>query len=362
MRVDYTLRDDHASGEVSWPDPLPFGQMRGGHMFVADYADGQWKNCRIVPYGPFCLAPGANVLHYGQAIFEGAKAFRHPSGELYAFRPEKNAARFNQSAETMCMPSIPVELQVEAMLRILDVDRKYYPSNPDSSMYIRPFMFGTEDSLGVKPSSTQIYCVFLSPSGPYYPGGLSKAIRLLVTTRFHRAAPGGTGTAKCAGNYGASLQAARQAYAHECQQVLYLDASNRFIDEAGTMNHFHITRDHELVIPDFVDTVLRSITSESIIELAPRVGLKPVLKRVPIEEFVEGVKSGHIVEAGGLGTAAVVSSVGSYVFDDGTELTVGDGKVGPLARKLYDFYTDMQYGRAPAPEGWLTKVPRYDKQ
>jgi branched-chain amino acid aminotransferase len=340
--------------------PLSFGQLRTDHMFLMDYVDGAWRDPRIVPYGPFSIDPGAVVLHYSQEIFEGAKAFRHADGEIQAFRIDKNGERLNRSAPGVCMPTIPVEDQVQAILALLDVDRLWFPEQEGASLYVRPFMIGTQDSLGVKPSSRYLFCVFLSPSGPYYPAGFTKPVKLLVTKRFHRAAPGGTGALKTGGNYAASLMAGEVAHSLGASQVLYLDTTDTFIEEAGAMNHFHVTRDGRLVIPTFTDTILRSITSESVLALGKAaLGVEVVQERVRLADFLEGVRSGAITEAGGFGTAAVVSPVGAYVFDDRSEIQVGDGGVGPVTRRVYEAITGIQYGQRPAPAGWLFKAPRY---
>lgn len=340
--------------------PLSFGQLRTDHMFLMDWVDGAWRDPRIVPYGPFAIDPGAVVLHYGQEIFEGAKAFRHADGEIYAYRIDQNAERLNRSAPGVCMPTIPVADQVEAVLALLDVERLWFPEQEGASLYVRPFMIGTQDSLGVKPSNRYLFCVFLSPSGPYYPAGFTKPVKLLVTRRFHRAAPGGTGALKTGGNYAASLRAGEVAHELGASQVLYLDTTDTFIEEAGAMNHYHVTRDGRLVIPSFTDSILRSITSESVIALGKAaLGVEVVQERVRLADFLEGVRSGAITEAGGLGTAAVVSPVGAYVFDDGTELPVSGGQIGPVTRKVFEVVTGMQYGQRPAPAGWLLKAPRH---
>ena len=362
MDIRYQLKPRSARRQKPFrPDaPLPFGQLRTDHMFLMDYVDGQWVDPRIVPYGPLSLAPGAVVLHYAQEIFEGAKAFRHPDGEIYGFRIDKNAERVNASAPGVCMPTLPVADQVQAILALLDVDRLWFPEQEGASIYIRPFMIGTQDSLGVKPSSRYLYCVILSPSGPYYPAGFTKPVKLLVTKRFHRAAPGGTGCYKTGGNYAASLRAGEAAHALGASQVLYLDTTDTFIEEAGAMNHFHVTRGGKLVIPTFTETILRSITSLSVLELGAQgaLGVEAVQERVRLDQFLDGVRSGEIQEAGGLGTAAVVSPVGAYVFDDGQSLQVGDGGIGPVTRRVFQAITDIQLGRGPAPEGWMFKAPR----
>ena len=364
MNIRYELLDKSLQRQLPQTDkPLTFGQLRTNHMFVMNYKDGAWVDPRIVPYGEIPLMPGAMCLHYGQTIFEGAKAFIHDDGGLYLFRYDKNCERLNHSARNLCMPEVPVADQMEATLRLLDIERAWCPTMPESSMYVRPFMFASQDSLGVKPASEYIYCVMLSPAGPYYAGGFSKAIRLLITSRYHRAVSGGTGTAKCGGNYAASLQA--QDYAHQrgCAQVLYLDASNQTLEEVGTMNHYHVEKDGTFVIPTFNDSVLKSITSQSVLELATMddlpINIKARQETIRLDKFTAGIKNGDIIEAGGFGTAAVISPVGSYLLEDGTELTVGDGDIGPHSRALYDYYSNMQTGRKPAPKGWTIKVEQY---
>lgn len=364
MEIRLQLLDKSKQGALPKTDkPLPFGVLRTNHMFLMDYSDGAWHDPRIVPYGPVSLMPGAMCLHYGQTIFEGAKAFIHDNGELYLWRYDKNCRRLNHSARNLCMAEIPEEVQMEATLRLLDIERAWCPQMPESSLYVRPFMFASHDELGVKPSVKYTYCVMLSPAGPYYPGGFSHPVRLLITPKFHRAVTGGTGTAKCGGNYAASLQAQEHAHAMGCGQVLYLDATNKTIEEVGTMNHYHVMDDGTFIIPTFNDSVLRSITSESVLELAGMTDLPIKIKArqetIYVDKFIQDIKDGRIIEAGGFGTAAVISPVGSYMLEDGTVLTVRDGKVGSHSQELYDYYSNMQIGRKPAPAGWLREVPHY---
>ena len=339
--------------------PLGFGVLRTNHMFLMNYSGGAWREPRIVPYGPVPLMPGAMCLHYGQTLFEGAKAFRHADGEIYLFRFDKNAERLNHSAEILCMPSIPPALQEEAALSLIDVERDWCPSIQESSLYIRPFMFATQDALGVKPSDEYIFCIILSPSGPYYPGGFSNAGTLLISKNFHRAAPGGTGSSKAGGNYAASLRAGEYAHTRGAQQVLYLDVTNTHVEEAGAMNHYHVLKDGTFIIPEFTDSILRSITSLSVLELAAAGKLRARQEHISLDSLLAGIRSGDVTEAGGFGTAAVVSPVGRYILEDGSEFVVGDGGVGPHSRALYTLYSGMQTGAAPAPQGWLRKVERY---
>lgn len=360
MQINYQLLP--ASQRKSLPangEHLDFGRLRTNHMFLMDYSDGVWHDPRIVPYGPITLSPGAMCLHYGQEVFEGIKAFRHADGEIYIFRPDRNAARLNNSADILCMPRIPEADQLEALTRLIDVEREWCPSMPESSLYIRPFIFATEDALGVRPATRYTYCIMLSPSGAYYSGGFSRAIRLLVTQKFHRAVSGGTGAAKAAGNYAASLRASEYAHSFNASQVLYLNADNSHIEEVGSMNHYHVLKDGTFIIPEFSDTILTSVTSLSVLELANLGRIKARQEVVMTGQFLDDVRSGRIIEAGGLGTAAVISPVGEYAFEDGSLITVGDGGVGAHSRALYEMYSAIQTGGQPAPEGWLHKVERY---
>lgn len=359
MKITYELVDKAKRGSLPKDENLPFGALRTDHMFVARYANGKWESAGIVPYGPFEVMPGAVVLHYGQCIFEGAKGYRHPDGEINLFRIDENIKRLNHSAGILCMPDVPEDLHMEGLMRLIDVERDWCPSAPESSLYIRPFMFGTQDTLGVKSSNSYIFCIVLSPSGPYYPGGFSKPVKLLITKKFHRAVSGGTGTSKCGGNYAASLRAAEYAHEHGAGQVLYLDANNEFIEEVGTMNHYHVLKDGTFVIPEFNDSILRSVTSLSVLELAKAGKIKAKTEHIRVDDFLAKVKSGEIIEAGGFGTAAVISPVGSYLMEDGEEIIVGDGGIGKHSRALYEMYSSMQTGKTPAPEGWMFKVPHF---
>lgn len=361
MQIRYELKPkaERRSTPFKPQGALPFGKYRTDHMFLMEYQDGAWVNPRIVPYGPLSIYPGATSLHYGQEIFEGAKAFLHADGEIYAFRIDRNAARMNHSASGLCMPSIPVADQLEAILALLDVDRLWFPQQEGASLYVRPFMIGTQDTLGIKPANQMLFAVILSPSGPYYPAGFTTPVALLISKRYHRAAPGGTGSMKTGGNYAASLRAGEVAHQLGASQVLYLDTADRYIEEAGAMNHYHITRSGKMLIPTFTDSILRSITSESIIELGKKtLGVEVVQERIELESFLAGLRDGSICEAGGLGTAAVVSPVGKYLFEDGSEIKVGDGGIGEHTRRIYQTLVGIQLGERPAPAGWLFKAPR----
>ncbi|MBL7160080.1 MAG: branched-chain amino acid aminotransferase [Candidatus Aenigmarchaeota archaeon] len=357
MKIKYSLKEDRRREPFVPEGKLPFGKERSEHMFLMNYNGEEWEKPRIIPYGNFEIPPGSVCLHYGQEIFEGAKAFKHEDEEIYMFRIDKNAKRLNYSARRLCMPEIPVEEQMEAITALVDVDRLWFPEQRNSSLYIRPFMIGTSDSLGVKPSKEYLYSVILSPSGPYYSEGFN-TISLLLTDEFHRVGPKGTGTAKAGGNYAASLLAGRTAEEHGCKQVLYTDVFGETIEEAGAMNFYYV-EDKKIVIPKFTDTILRSITTRSMLELSEKLSADVVQETVYVKDFIEKVKEGRITEAGGLGTAAVVSPVGRCVVKlngNGEELIIGGGEVGPVSEEMYRLLTDIQRGRREAPEGWLFKA------
>ncbi|MGB0986862.1 MAG: branched-chain amino acid aminotransferase [Pseudoalteromonas spongiae] len=362
MNIDYQLLSPELrrTAPLEQCDNLGFGQQRTDHIFLMDYKDGQWIAPRIVPYQALQLAPGAMALHYGQSVFEGAKAFLHQDNEIYTFRLDKNCQRLNVSASILSMPSVPEDMQMSAIHALLDVERLWMPRANGASMYIRPFLFATEDNLSVRASNSYTYAVMLSPSGSYYPKGMTTSLKLLISNTYHRAVSGGTGAAKAAGNYAASLRAQKQAASFSADQVLYLDASNTYLEEVGAMNHFHITKSGHLVIPEFTDTILKSITSQSILALAARLsdelGLKPIQQKIALTDFLDDIKSGEIIEAGGFGTAAVTASVGHYILENGEHYTVGNGEIGELTLALHQFYSDMQQGRINAPSGWLQKV------
>ena len=364
MKIQYNLKPMHKRrfDSVNLTKTLGFGKLRTDHIFLMDYVNGHWSNSRIVPYQSLELAPGAMALHYGQSVFEGAKAFLHYDGEIYTFRIDKNCERLNQSAKILSMPQVPIEMQQAGINALLDVERNWMPKQENASMYIRPFMFATDDDLSVRASDSYTYAVMLSPSGSYYPNGMNKSIKLLISKTYHRAVTGGTGAAKAAGNYAASLRAQKQAIEYGADQVLYLDANNQYIEEVGAMNHFHITHCGKLVIPEFTDTILQSITSQSILALSPQLeslfGITAVQEKIPCEQFIADIRVGKIVEAGGFGTAALATSVGSYVLESKHTVQVADGNIGPLTAKLYDFYTAMQNGKIAAPDNWFVKVER----
>lgn len=345
------------------PKKLDFGKIHTPHMFLMNYnLEEGWHNSRIVPYREGINLPlGAKILNYGQGIFEGEKVHQHPDGELYLFRPELNIARLNHSARRIRIPEVPPEIQLEARVALVDVDRLWFPQQDDASLYARPVVFGISDALGLEPSEEYIFGIFLSPSGSYFDDG---PIKIMVTDKFHRAAPGGTGSAKFLGNYPGTFLPTEIAKRMGAAQVLYLDVTNKWIDEYGAMFHFQVS-DDLIEIPQFTDTNLHSTTAQTFVDLRDRFDFTITQKTISLEEFLEGLRSGRITEAGGLGTAAVVSSVGEYLLDLGeTEyhyletITVGNGSAGPVATNMRAYLRGMQRGIIEAPQGWLHHVSR----
>ncbi len=337
------------------PNELGFCKLFTDRMFVMHYSevDG-WHNPAIKKLAPFQLEPSTIVLHYAQEIFEGLKAFRTKKGEINLFRPEMNAKRFNRSAARMCMPAIPEFDFLESIETLVRLEERWIPSTTGASLYIRPFMFAADTTLGVRASSTYTYCVILSPVGPYYAEGFNP-ISLYVSDEYTRAARGGTGEAKTGGNYAASLLAGRVAREKGCAQVLWLDgAEHRFVEEVGAMNIFFVFEDR-LVTPALNGSILPGITRDSVLMLAREQGLKVEERPLPIDEVIGGITTGSVTEIFGAGTAASISPVGSLRYRD-QDYVVGNRKVGPISKKMYDLLRGIQYGEIEDRHNWIRKV------
>jgi len=336
------------------PADLKFGTVFSEHMVCARFdVDSDWSQADLSAYQKLSLDPAASVLHYGQAIFEGLKAFRHPDGSVHLFRPDRNATRLNASARRLSMPEVPVEVQLEAMRLLADRDRDWVPPAP-GTLYIRPAMIATEEALGVQSSRRYLYFVITGPSGPYFRTGRS-TIRIMVARDWVRAAPGGTGAAKTGGNYAASLLATAVAREKGCQQVMWLDAvERRHVEEVGAMNLMFVL-DGVVTTAPTSGTILAGITRESIGVLCRELRLPFVERYIHIEEVLNGLESGDCTEIFGCGTAAVVSAVGELL--DGDKLyRVSDGNEGPVARLLRETLTGIQFGNVPDTHGWLRPV------
>lgn len=338
---------------------LGFGQVFTEHMVTARYdVERGWHDLAVEPYAPISLDPATSVLHYGQAIFEGLKVYAQPDGSLATFRADANAARFARSAARLAMPALPAEVFLGAVRQLVDVDRDWVPTRGEESLYLRPFMIATDPFLGVRPSSTYLFLLIASPVGAYFPRGV-QPVSVWLSTEYVRAAPGGTGEAKCAGNYAASLVAQAQAAEQGCDQVVWLDAlERRWVEEMGGMNLYFVERDGEetrLVTPELTGTLLAGVTRDTILALGSDLGLKTEERRISTEEWEEGARSGRIAETFACGTAAVVTPVGQ-VKHAGGEFAVADGGSGPVTLRLREALLDLQHGRVPDPHGWRTTV------
>lgn len=331
---------------------LGFGQVFSDHMAVVQWSEGKgWHSPEIKARGPFAIDPAASVLHYAQEIFEGMKAYRAADGRAVLFRPEQNARRFNLSAKRMAMPEVPEELFLEAVEQLVRIDAAWLPEG-DASLYLRPFMFATEAFLGVRPAKSYIFCVIASPVGPYFKGG-AKPVSIWVSEHYTRAAPGGTGAAKCGGNYAASLLAQSEAYANGCDQVVFLDARGEHqIEELGGMNVFFVMNDGTLVTPPLNGNILPGITRSSVIELAEESGHKVQERFYTFEEWKADVESGKVIEVFACGTAAVIAAIGKVKFTGG-EFAINGGETGALTEELRNKLVGIQRGKTNDARGWV---------
>jgi len=353
-----TVRRTNAPRPKPDMSQLGFGQYFTDHMFLLDYDRARgWHDPRVVPYGPLSLDPASMVLHYGQEVFEGLKAYRADDGRVLLFRPLENIRRLNRSDERLCIASIaPIDEQLflEGLKTLIRLDIDWIPNLPDTSLYIRPFVIATDPYLGVRASNTYQFVIILSPVGAYYPEGLDP-VRILIETEDVRAVKGGTGQAKCGGNYAATIRAQDRAKVKGYTQVLWLDGVHRrYIEEVGTMNVFLVI-DGTVVTPPLEGSILPGITRDSVIRLLKSWGI-PVEERViAIDELTAAAQNGRLDEAFGSGTAAVISPIGEFNVDD-TLIPVNNGQIGPLAQRLYDELTGIQWGRIPDPFGWVMEV------
>ncbi len=334
---------------------LGFGKHFTDHMFVMDYVAGEgWQNARIVPFGYISVHPASTVLHYGSEIFEGLKAYRTESGAIQLFRPMENVRRMNNSANRMCLPAIPEEDMLEAIKALVEVERDFVPHSFGTSLYIRPFMFGNDESLGVHTVKRATFMIIASPSGSYYAEGINP-VKIMIESEDVRAVKGGTGEAKCGGNYAASNRAGEKAAQKGYSQVLWLDGVHRkYIEEVGAMNvMFKI--DGEIVTPALSGSILPGITRKSCLEVLRDKGYKVSERLLSVDELVDALKNGKLEEAWGTGTAAVVSPIGKLMYD-GVEYEVGGGRIGEVTQMLYDTLTGIQWGKLEDTRGWTVKV------
>jgi branched-chain amino acid aminotransferase len=333
-----------------------FGKHFTDHMVSIDWTlDGGWHNAQVTPYGPLQLDPAASVLHYGQEVFEGLKAYRHADGSIWTFRPEANARRLQRSARRLALPELSVVDFIESLRQLISVDGGWVPSAAETSLNMRPFMIANETFLGVRAAHKVGYYLIASPAGAYFAQGVAP-VKIWLTTEYSRAGRGGTGSAKCGGNYASSLLAQVEAYENGCAQVLFLDSeTGTNVEELGGMNVFFVKRDGTVVTPALTGTILEGITRESVITLASDRGHRVEERAVSIEEWMTGVASGDIVEVFACGTAAVITPISQLL---GPNLVIGnaDAPAGELTMSLRQELTDIQYGRAADRHGWMTRL------
>jgi branched-chain amino acid aminotransferase len=328
-------------------DNLPFGRTFSDHMFVADYEHGEWKNFEIVPYGEITLSPAASALHYGQSIFEGIKAYRLQDGSLSIFRPQKNFERFNISAERMAMPTVPEELFMGAMAQLVELDKDWIPAKEGSSLYIRPFMIAVDPILGVHASDTYKFIIITGPAGAYY----SKPLRVKIETKYSRAAEGGVGYAKTAGNYARSLYPTKLAQQEGYDQLIWTDAKDHaYIEESGTMNVMFMIND-TLITPSTRDTILDGVTRHSILDLARSWGMNVEERRVTVNEVIEAAKNGTLHDAFGAGTAATVAPIAEITYGADT-YTLPNHTEREFSVKAAKTLNDIRYGKIADEFGW----------
>ena len=334
---------------------LVFGKAMTDHMLIIDYDEGQgWHDARIIPYGPLQIDPAAKVLHYGEEIFEGLKAYRTADGSIQLFRIRDNIDRMNKSADRLCMPQIPEELAVSAIKKLVETEQDWVPHEKDTSLYIRPFMIGLDAALGVHSSHHVQFIVVVCPVGAYYPEGLNP-VKIYIEDEDVRAVKGGTGMAKTGGNYAASLRAGNRAEERGYSQVLWLDGVHRkYIEEVGAMNVMFKVNG-KILTPDLNGSVLDGITRRSCIQLLKDWGYEVEERRITAEELFEAAEKGTLEEAWGTGTAAVVSPIGELAMGD-KKVTVSGGKIGEITQKLYDELTGIQWGRVADPHDWIMKL------
>jgi branched-chain amino acid aminotransferase len=334
---------------------LGFGQYFSDHMFILDYTSGKgWHDARIVPYGPLQLDPSTMVFHYGQAIFEGLKAYKAKDGRILLFRPDMNMKRINLSNERMSIPPIDEEAAVEAVKTLVGIDRDWIPTEPGTSLYIRPFIIATDPYLGVRASNAYKFMIILSPSGAYYPTGLNP-VKIMIENDYVRAVKGGTGFAKTPGNYAASLKAQEVAHEKGYVQVLWLDGVERkYIEEVGSMNVFFKLGD-EVVTPSLDGSILPGITRNSVIHLLKHWGVKVTERKLTVQELFDAHANGKLTEAFGTGTAAVISPIGELNWN-GSVIKLTDGRIGDLSARLYDTITGIQNGVVEDEFHWMVEV------
>lgn len=330
---------------------LPFGKIFADHMFVMDYKNGAWQDPQILPYGPFSFSPSMSALHYGQAIFEGLKAYRNKNNEAFLFRPEMNHARMNHSAQRMCMPQIPKDLFMEGLTKLIAIDKNWIPDEDGASLYIRPFLFATDEFVGIRPSETYRFCIFTCPVGRYY----SEPVRVRIETYYSRAIEGGTGTAKAAGNYGGALYPAKMCQDAGFHQLVWTDAKeHKYIEESGTMNVMFMI-DDTLITPALSGSILDGVTRNSVLTIAREWGVKVEERKVSVEEVIKAAEIGKLQDAFGVGTAATIAQIKIIGYND-KKYELSDLETRTFTNKLIEYVDKYRRGLHEDKFGWRVKI------
>ena len=353
--MEVTVTESAQLKEKPDESKLGFGTLFTDYMFIMDYEPDQgWHSARIEPYGPIALDPSTMFLHYAQGAFEGLKAYRTESGSIQLFRPQENFKRLNRSCRRLCMPELDEDFALDALKQLLTMERDWVPGAPETSLYIRPTLIAMDPYLGVRASHTYRFFIILSPVGAYYPEGFNP-VKIQVTHEYVRAVRGGVGEAKTPGNYAASILAGEKAHKEGYSQVLWLDGvEQKYLEEVGSMNIFFVI-DDEIVTPELNGSILPGITRDSVIRLAEHWNDKVSEKKISIDELMQAHADGKLLEVFGSGTAAVISPVGEIKYGDQV-IAISGGEVGPVALKYYNTITDIQYGKAEDPLGWIVPV------
>lgn len=350
LNIDCKLRSESRLKEVDF-SKIIFGRVYSDHMFLADYVDDEWKDFRIEPYEFLKFYPGSAVLHYAQSIFEGLKAYKNSKGEVLLFRPDKNFERMNISAKRMCIPQIPEEIFMGGMRELLKIDKEWVPDLPGTSLYIRPFAFALDEYIGIRPSDTYQFIIFTCPVGAYY----SKPVKVKIETHFTRAVEGGTGYAKAAGNYAASLYPAKLAQQKGYDQLIWTDGKqHKYIEEAGTMNIMFVIGD-TLITSDSKDTILNGITKDSVLTLAKDWGMKVEQRKITVDEVLSAVKAGTLKEAFGTGTAATIAHI-DLIGYEGSDYSLPEVQKREFSNKVLKALDDIRTGREEDKFGWIHKL------
>lgn len=331
---------------------LPFGRVFSDHMLTMDYKDGQWHTPEIVPFESFKMHPASSVIHYGQSIFEGLKAYRMDNGEIAIFRPNENAKRFKESAERLCMPVIPEDLFVKMIAELVKLDQQWIPNAPDSALYLRPYLFATDEFIGIKPSDNYKFMIFTCPVGQYY----AEPLRVKIEEYYTRAAQGGVGRAKTAGNYAASLYPARRAQKEGYHQLIWTDAiEHKYIEESGTMNIVFVINGKIISPSEDSDTILRGITKRSVLDLARDWGYDVEERRVSVDEIIAAIKDGSLQEAFGAGTAATIAHI-DILNHQGTDYKLPAIETREFSNRVYKELNEIKCGKAEDKFNWIERV------